>query len=688
MSYRINWDRKYYLKNNEDFNNFYDILKELKPSIMSIDTETTGLHIILNEAFFVSVAYANDQTNLGVSAGIDLRFEGNKERLKNLLYFSIQRVKKVPFFNAKFDLSMLFNIGIDLVNSKKITDVSYYARLSLKALSKNKGGPVLKLKVLAQKYIDPDANVYQNRITMAKKALKEERTKILKSQGIKIKELDEFLKDKLNELEDLPKDVLDILTDDTLDPEKYYNIPKETLAEYGVYDAIFTLELFLLFNPIVISRSQQKIVQLENDLIPVLWKIERYGFSVNEEYLLQAKEEMKTYIKRMRDELLELTDGIKASQSVRLIKVFKEKYGLRVNSTDKHVIEDLMSHENPVVVRMAELISDLRTAEKWYSTYLLKNQKYANLTNKIYTSFNQAGAVSGRFSSDFQQFPSSALEYFNPRKMIVPSENYRLLLMDFSSEELRFQAIYTCLLNEPDLNLCRAFVPFNCYKIENGEKIDYKLYNKDFSKDKWFKKESDEEWSTQDLHATTTLLAFPWLTTDHPEFKKYRKLGKTTNFSCNYGGSAKTLASQCRINLEIATKLRNAYNEAFKGVANYRRHVANILRQQDYITNLYGRRYYHTSAHEGGNFLVQGSAADYLKIKLIEIDKFLTEGAYKTRILGTIHDEIIYELWKGEEHIIPKLKDIMENIGNSPIPMVSDVEISDKTWADKGKYTL
>lgn len=132
---------------------------------------------------------------------------------------------------------------------------------------------------------------------------------------------------------------------------------------------------------------------------------------------------------------------------------------------------------------------------------------------------------------------------------------------------------------------------------------------------------------------------------------------------------------------ELAEKLFSAYNDAFPGIKEYKKYVNKILEHQDYATNLFGRRYYNASGHKCCNYLIQGSGADYLKIKLIEIDEFLKP--YKSRIVCTIHDEIVYEIYDGEEFLIPQIKAIMENLEGSLIPMVSEVEITHTTWDEK-----
>jgi len=104
---------------------------------------------------------------------------------------------------------------------------------------------------------------------------------------------------------------------------------------------------------------------------------------------------------------------------------------------------------------------------------------------------------------------------------------------------------------------------------------------------------------------------------------------------------------------------------------------------------MYGRRYYMSSSrfvYKLYNYIVQGTSADMLKQKIIEVDKFLLP--YKTRFQMNIHDELSFEIYKGEEHLIPALKKIMENVDWMTVPVVADAEITYTNWADKEDYEI
>ena len=671
--YCTEWTLKEIL-NEEDLYKVRELINQ-GFDLISCDTETTGLHIILDKAFCITFAIVNLTTKLGKAFIVDIR---NKTKsFKELLQSVLLSGKKLIFWNVKFDLHMLYNIGIDkLKDYENITDAMIYARLANDALTPNKGGVTLQLKAYSTRMLDPEAKTYEHQLAVEKKKILIERNNLLKDKGIKIGDLNKFLDDKINSIKDLPVSVQQILNNPKYNQNNYENIPWNILKRYAAFDAIFTIENYIRDLEVVKERDQLEVAKREEQLIPILWQMERYGFKLNVLYLKKAKLTMKDYIIEQRKRLNELVgQEIKIGQHALIKEIFRNKYHINLLTSDEDSLNQVHDGEAEIV---AKIIIELRTLEKWYSTYICKWEADVDKTDRIYTSFNQCGTVSGRFSCDFQQFPKEPIYknngelLYSPRRIVMVSGNeYDMLaLIDYSAEELRIQALYTILVGKPDLNLCRAYIPMNCFK--NGE--DYYL-----------KENPTQKWHPTDLHTLTTLTAFPHITQDSPDFGHYRKQGKCTNFACNYGATADTLEKQFGFDKETANKLYNAYKTAFPGIQDYKEYVKNILKYQEYVTNLFGRRFYNCSWHNATNYLVQGSAADLLKIKLIELNNFLVSHNYKSRMLCTIHDEIMFEIHKDEHHIVPKLKEILQDVPNTKIPFIGDIEISTTTWDAKHK---
>lgn len=536
--YKYNWEK--IVINSETLKTIQEKINKLNPDLLSLDTETTGLHIIKHHAFCISFGIANSETKQAIAFSIDIDVY-LKEAIK-IIKLLIKKVRKIIFWNAKYDLHMLYNRGINLVGNPKVTDAILVYRLANDALVPEEGGVSLRLKDAATKSIDKNAKVFQKEIVNKRKLLLINRnTKIKSEANFKIGELNNFLKDKTNDILDLPNSIQNIMQDPNSDPDNYRNIDWKILAQYAMYDAIFTLELYDLFLPEVSKRKQEKILEVEEELIPILWNMERVGFKLNKKYLIETKEKMKQYILTKRNIIKNIVGyNLKVGQHKEIKTLLNERFHLNMKSSDNDALTTALHNKNldENAKKLISTIIELRTLEKWYSTYICKWLEHTDL-DRIYTSFNQAGAVSGRFSSDFQQFPKEPIfmdtgeELFSTRKIVEVSGNGydSMVFIDFSSEELRLQALYTILIGHPDLNLCRAFMPYQC-KDENNRIFSYKSDLKEFRKHKWYLLENPtEEWKPTDLHSKTTLTAFPELTEDHPDFKHYRKMGKSTNFA-------------------------------------------------------------------------------------------------------------------------------------------------------------
>lgn len=160
----------------------------------------------------------------------------------------------------------------------------------------------------------------------------------------------------------------------------------------------------------------------------------------------------------------------------------------------------------------------------------------------------------------------------------------------------------------------------------------------------------------------------------------------------NYGCGAKTLAENLSIDLETATKLSDAYNNAYPGVIKYQQKVQSELALKGYVTNLYGRKYYienSTNYYKGNNYVIQGTGADALKEVEIKICEYLKDK--KSRFILPIHDELALEVHPDEEDEVPKkVKELMESVGDviKWVPMVAEVEMTDTNWAEKHEVKL
>ena len=281
-------------------------------------------------------------------------------------------------------------------------------------------------------------------------------------------------------------------------------------------------------------------------------------------------------------------------------------------------------------------------------------------------------------------------ELFSPRRIVKCS----LVSIDFSQVELRVQALYTILVNDPDLNMLRAYSPYKCYRMIENKKVPYDYANpihvsswneKDSAGNSvWLHNEDDTPWEPVDLHGKTTEMA-TGLTKADPEFKSLRsKIGKRVNFAKNYGAQRAKIRTMFPDKTEEEIdKINDAYYNAFPGVKTYHAYCYERGLNYSHTTNLFGVSYWGLNGHKLINTLVQGSAAFYLKEKIIEIDKYIRENKLKTQLMFQIHDELLFIVPPEELEQVYKFKAIMEDTHGWYIPIVAEIDASNTTWADK-----
>lgn len=576
----FNWT-KWHISSAEEANEAFDKIAQIHPKYHAFDTETTGLHIIKDKPFLYQFGFIDEESKCGWAYSVDIERQPElaKAVIKNWHEYLAKGKHILIGQNIKYDLNMCINLGLPVSEDVQVTDLQFWIRYGNDALHTSEGGPPMALKDFATKYVDRNAKLHEH-------ALKNEQSTIAKTYNNRLKAkvqacqvppalrstyksvtlscLNELFKDPIFEITELPKDILDAYIEwkDSLplwlqkkvitlvEPEHipYNKLNREILIKYALDDIVWTLESFWKCRTACIARKNVHAVKMENALIFPLLRMERVGFKIDRKYLEESRKKLKAYIVERRQLLRELTGAeFKIGQHAFIKEMLANDFDWSLPSTGAGVVDMELSkliRENPSnpAIKVMQLIQELRTLEKWYSAYIIRFQKvieYYN-TDRLYTQMNQVGAVSGRFTSDFQQFPKEAItkedgtELFHPRKMVIVPKDEGFIGLgycDFSQIELRFQAFYTILVGAPDLNLCRAYMPYKCHK-KDGTKFDYT--NPEHIKhwaDDWYLDENPEEkWIATDVHAATTIAA--GYSKDDPNFKKYRTtIGKRTNFA-------------------------------------------------------------------------------------------------------------------------------------------------------------
>lgn len=625
---------------------------------------------------------------------IDLRIEGiTIPTVLNVFDELRMRATLALAHNIKFDINMLYNIGYS-EEFENACDTMSIARLALESKSEREGGYSMALKPLASRLLGSSYADAGKAIDAALRDIWTTKIKdlatLLKPYGIKRNQILITLKDVTGSMDEYTEEVQKIWYNWNITSRvSYADVKPELIWQYGAVDVILVLEIAKLLLPVVKDKDQMGVLKREMALIMPLVRMERTGYTVDKQYLIRCKQALIFEINQIKDRNFRIAGAhINPSQHQAIKDMLLNKYGYDLASTDKNKMHILIQTDTSMPEKVKEYLENviyLRTLEKWIATYLNPMLYKLNSTGdtKVYTMYNPNGAVSGRFTSNFQQFPKNGIysklgdfELFHPRRMFTVDKNYpELAYIDYSQIELRLQAEYTHYVTGGygDINMLRAYMPFRCHTNEDGV---------------WIEDDTGNEWKGVDLHTQSTCNAFPDVDVNSPEFKKLRYIGKRVNFALIYGASLKKVQEAVSdADPDTVAKLYNGFHSRFKDVATYGNWVTRQwARTGGYVTNLLGRRYYINESkdvYKLNNYLIQGSAADMIKLVIIRIDKMLRDGGYKTKLQGCIHDEICVCVAEGEHDVIYKIQHLMEHTVKTFVPVVAEVEVTTTTWADK-----
>lgn len=725
----------------ETFQEVVRYVEQNKPEVVDygFDTETTGLNIMKDKPFIVAFGMSFPE------GGITFTFPAHKDNLKLMLAFLKTNNPGVTFgHNMKYDLHMIINGGADqaYIEEMKWSDSAFYARVGTMAVSMQGDRESMKLKVLSKKYLDDEAGDAESTVKDILAKLNAARVKVLAASVKRFPihgeftdtgrqkmwgkgAIEKFLKNPENDLSMLDDDVREVWEaweEDYPEPTYYdaWQYDKDAMEDYAGYDIMYTLELVRFFRPVVEHREQQKIINLEQRILIPYLRMERVGLKLDLDYMEESRIKLQQAIREERHIMRHLAGDMELTIGMhqRIKKIFDEKYNIVLEKADKRQLDNISRHFQGDAPRLAESISRLRTMEKWYTTYILGILKKSH-EGRFHTQINQTGAVSGRVSSDAQQFPKGALKYkdeviFEPRRAFLADEGCTIAYADMSQVELRMQAHYTIAIGKPDVNLCRAYIPFGCKHV-----VDGRIYDVDKDKRNWDEKKDGQSvwlmedgtpWTPTDTHSLTTHTSlelmgytsheqykhYTWDKTTRPllewrelhedEFKDARYKGKMINFMKNYAGGIKAAMESLGLDYETAQKMLDGWTAAYPGVQKYQDAISQAAGDKGYVRNYFGRRYYIedlSKAYKLANYVIQGTCADLLKKAIIMKDEFIRRNNLDARLMLPVHDEVQSMVPDHEKHIYPELVRYMEDYDNFYIPLTSDLEITATNWAEK-----
>ena len=432
------------------------------------------------------------------------------------------------------------------------------------------------------------------------------------------------------------------------------DVPLKQQTEYAVEDADITLQLKEHFQNELSEANIQKLFDdIEIPLLRVLAAMELEGINLDEKFLNSLSNDLNSDILTLEKKIYEAAGeafniaspkqlGIILFEKLKLVdKPKKTKTGQY--KTGEDILSYLAKDHNII-----QDILDYRGLAKLKSTYVdalpLQVEK---ATGRVHTDYMQTVAATGRLSSNnpnLQNIPIRTERGRQVRKAFVPKdEDYILLAADYSQIELR---IIAALSKEE--TMIEAF--------KNGE----------------------------DIHASTASKVFN-VPIDEVT-REQRSNAKTVNFGIIYGVSAFGLSNQTDLSRGESKELIDTYYETYPKLRAYMNEQIDFARDNEYVQTVLGRRRYlkdinsrnavvrGAAERNAVNAPIQGSAADIIKIAMINIHNKLEAGNYKTKMLLQVHDELVFDVYKPELEVMQTLiKTEMEQAFVMDVPL--DVEV-------------
>ena len=432
-------------------------------------------------------------------------------------------------------------------------------------------------------------------------------------------------------------------------------VPLDLATNYAAEDADITLRLYEVLEPKLNSiKSLKKLMEdIEIPLIEVLSDMEQNGTLLNSKILASQSKDLESRIKKLEKLAYEIAgEEFNLGSTKQLREIFFDKLNYRVikktpggqPSTDEKVLQELSEE-----YELPKVLLEHRTLSKLKSTYTdkLPSQVSSN-TGKVHTSFHQAVTTTGRLSSsdpNLQNIPIRTEDGRRIRQAFEATKGNKIISADYSQIELRVMAHLS-----KDKGLLEAF--------NQGEDIHSKTASEVFD---------------VNLDEVTTDL---------------RRNAKAINFGLIYGISAFGLGKQLGINRNLAAEYMGMYFEKYPGVKDYMETTKDAARDAGYIETLFGRRLYlrdinasnairrQASERVAINAPVQGSAADIMKIAMINAHRSLKESKLKAQLTLQVHDELIVDApTKEADKVVELLTNSMQEAANLDVPLVVDIGI-------------
>lgn len=437
------------------------------------------------------------------------------------------------------------------------------------------------------------------------------------------------------------------------------DVPLRTMADYSGADADATYHLVDVLTPMLHERQQTRLFhEVEMPLVYVLADMENTGVAVDADYLSQLSSEISARLRELEKRIYSLAGVVFNVNSPRQLgDVLFGRLGLTMHgarrttsgalSTAADVLDDLRD-QHPIV----PLILEHRELAKLQGTYVDVLPTLINPeTGRIHTEFNQTGAVTGRLTSsnpNLQNIPIKTQMGRRVRKAFVPRKGWKLISADYSQVELR---ILAHLADDPTLKAAFA--------------------------------------RNEDIHAATASVIYGVPLGEVTAMQ--RNNAKRINFGIAYGMGAHALAQNTGMSISEAQDFINRYFERFPRVKQWLDNTRQLAAEQGFVETVMGRRRYfpalrsntkvsdvlrRRAEREAINHPVQGSAADIIKIAMINLHRRLQTEGFQAKMMLQVHDELVFDCPPQEVEVVKRIiVEEMENAFPLSVRLKSDVAV-------------
>lgn len=438
----------------------------------------------------------------------------------------------------------------------------------------------------------------------------------------------------------------------------FREVPLEIQTEYAAEDADITFQLYEFLSPQLNQKNLQKLFdEIEMPLMRVLMEMEWNGITIDEKALSNFSVDIQQNIIKLEQDIYTIAgENFNLNSPKQLGEILFDK--LKIDSKAKKTKTGQYATSEDILQKLSHkslIVNDIlqyRQLQKLKSTYVDALPKEINLiTHRVHTTYAQTVAATGRLASNnpnLQNIPIKTELGREVRKaFIAKSVDHQLISADYSQIELRLIAALS-----KDEAMIQAF--------KNGE----------------------------DIHAATAAKLF---NVDIEQVtREQRNQAKTVNFGIIYGVSAFGLSDQTGLSRSEAKNLIDNYYKTYPTLKSYIENQILTAREKGFVETIFGRRRYLQDINSA-NFVVrshaernavnapiQGSAADIIKIAMINIHKELVKNKFETKMLLQVHDELVFESPKSEIEIIqPIIKNSMENAVNLEVPLLVEIGVGE-----------